>query len=127
MSHKEKKVICQDNTKKDPIANLSPEEKTALLKRLAAEEGMTLKKANQAKDEFESGVQAASLRTEDFCGAVCSLIAGPFSVTVGRDVDGWLFGDVKRLRRREKGNGKDESPPATEPPAPEAPAPQATA
>ncbi len=125
MTHKEKKVICQDNTKKHPIANLSPEEKTALLKRLAAEEGMTLKKANQAKDEFESGIQAASLRTMDFCGSTQSLVSGAFSVTVGRDVDGWLFCDTKRLRRREKGNGKAEAQP--EAPAPEASAPQVNA
>lgn len=127
-----KKIHTQDHTT-DPKDNLAGmfikgfstmtvEEKKDLLEKLAAEQGMVLKKAGKDnKDEFTSGVQAASLCTMDFCARVQGLISGAFAVTVGRDVDGCMFCETKRLRKREV-KAKEEKP--TEEPAP---APQPTA
>ena len=129
---KEKKVLVQDkcpdvSSKMDALAaNLTPEERQTLLGKLAAKEGVTLRKANAARDEFVAGLSLSSDRIAHFCEKVTALISGPFAVTVGRDVDGWLFCDSKRLRRREKGKEQPAVEQPTAAPA-EQPAAQATA
>lgn len=120
-----KKVHVQDHTVStpDPLAGMTDEQKEALLTRLAAEKGMVLKKAGKDnKDEFKTALESVRDMTMRFCSDLThSAIPGAFAVTLGRDLDGFMFCDVKRLRKREvkaKPEVTAEPAPAPQPGAP---------